>query len=116
MVLYAKRKVFVGLKFCFLEFSNFLFIEIWGVTRTSALLCKTSSCSPQTPELISSKLHSVTIVDATAPFDQAQHAGIINGRRGSRNRGVGKVQDFHPGHQSAEEAGNQQEAQGAELP
>jgi hypothetical protein len=32
MVLYANRKVFVGLKICFLEFSNFLFIEIWGVT------------------------------------------------------------------------------------
>jgi hypothetical protein len=32
MVLYANRKVFVGLKSCFLDFSNFLFIEIWGVT------------------------------------------------------------------------------------
>jgi hypothetical protein len=45
------NKFFVGLKLCFLEFSSFLLIEVWGVTQTMlrqelvAVGASTDSCS-----------------------------------------------------------------------
>ena len=59
---------------------------------------------------------SCAIVDATSPIDQAQHAGILHGRRGSWSGGVGKIQNFHSRRQHAEEAGDQQETQSIVLP
>jgi hypothetical protein len=94
----------------------FFLLEHFRSRRSPALICK---FAPATHNHLSSSSPSCkpcAIVDATASIDKAQHAGVLHGRRGSGDGGVGKIEDFHPRHQHAEETGDQQEAQSSVLP